>query len=603
MDRQNPADIIQMVDRMRENTANMRDNFQAMYALYILEYFSAKQADTTVMESKRLDRAPDVYVSNRPQVYADKIVGLLANAQAKFEIPIDTQNKDKRKRMSEAERAAYGIINAADERLARMGDVKLQAAMSYYLAVFGLAPALMIVFKDRENDNKTTFGGQVFSPYDFMWDYGSKGLSWACPVTYRSQTSLEYDYNKSFSGDDINLIPVYNFWDKEQNRIIIQGEQVDGFRHGLGYVPFQLAQSSQMPHFHLKDQNCSEHWYTGILESIKTIAPEFCRAMSDYQHLTSLAADSPLYIFAKGGAGKLALQDNPKTIGGVSVFDADVVTDVKESVPAQMTASSNYYLQMILQEINNATLSNIAYGNFDSSIPVGTTNMLMSATQSQMKRTQSGVEEAMAWIVNEAMSQYRSGDFESVEVTGLQYSNKGQQMLRFSLDRSKIDENWRFKCRLIPDLPQDETQNLNSAVVATKNELVSKKYAQDKWLNIEDTDQMADQIALEKADTNPIVQLTKQLEALTRDDLEGNKAAIMSMLMMLNKSMADMQAQLMGGGQMGGPGQPGAQGGQQPMMPGNGAQLDRGAGSQMPGPAVPPEVSQAVSGQGQQGVM
>lgn len=603
MDRQNPADIIQMVDRMRENTANMRDNFQAMYALYILEYFSVKQADTTVMESKRLDRAPDVYVSNRPQVYADKIVGLLANAQAKFEIPIDTQNKDKRKRMSEAERAAYGIINAADERLARMGDVKLQAAMSYYLAVFGLAPALMIVFKDRENDNKTTFGGQVFSPYDFMWDYGSKGLSWACPVTYRSQTSLEYDYNKSFSGDDINLIPVYNFWDKEQNRIIIQGEQVDGFRHGLGYVPFQLAQSSQMPHFHLKDQNCSEHWYTGILESIKTIAPEFCRAMSDYQHLTSLAADSPLYIFAKGGAGKLALQDNPKMIGGVSVFDADVVTDVKESVPAQMTASSNYYLQMILQEINNATLSNIAYGNFDSSIPVGTTNMLMSATQSQMKRTQSGVEEAMAWIVNEAMSQYRSGDFESVEVTGLQYSNKGQQMLRFSLDRSKIDENWRFKCRLIPDLPQDETQNLNSAVVATKNELVSKKYAQDKWLNIEDTDQMADQIALEKADTNPIVQLTKQLEALTRDDLEGNKAAIMSMLMMLNKSMADMQAQLMGGGQMGGPGQPGAQGGQQPMMPGNGAQLDRGAGSQMPGPAVPPEVSQAVSGQGQQGVM
>jgi len=135
-----------------------------------------------------------------------------------------------------------------------------------------------------------------------------------------------------------------------------------------------------------------------------------------------------------------------------------------------------------------------------------------------MKTIQQGYE----WLAHEIVSQYKSGDFSKMEVSGVDGQNR---RFKATIDPDKIKDDWKFECKLFVDLPQDEQANVGMAVQTTEAELLSKNEARDRYHLSRDPDLTQDKIDREKAEGITGFMLRK-IESLLREDGDEEGAEI-----------------------------------------------------------------------------
>lgn len=591
-----PHEIIAVCNIQKQRTDAIRQKWIRTYELFTGRYYKGV---STVKGSYR------TYVSNKPMTFGNKIVELLSSMDMFLRIPLLKQPKKGRQGISDVEAFGYGIQDLADQRLVMVGEKRIGDALAFNIPIFGCAFIFEFVHKDEdlEGNEITVPDIKIWDAPNTYWFMGKRGLRWIAHSRVADVDSTRDEYGDDTISEDVpdtGQCTLYDVWDDNTEKVLVNDKKLHEEKHGLGYVPVRFQQCGSVPYIQIpgyddtiKDsfKSIYDSNYNGVYES-------FSEAMSYGLDIMSKESKTPMVVLAEGGAKALKLPDeDPMVAGGFMVLDSQKVkTPPVPLMKPGIAQSITEMISLFAREISNGSWADIAYGMFDSAAPVGTTNMMLRTAMSVLMSSQKAIEESRTWIVNEAINQYKKGDFNPLRLHGEYTSNRYYDV---EVTPDKIDDQWKLECKLRLNPPQDELTNVNIASQARDRGLLSTETIQDKYLMVQDTDAENQKMALERAIRNPVVEMTNQIDALIADDKEGHANAI-SMLMAMREDIINqyklklLNPQIQGG--MGNQGEQPQGAGLTPQIPGGTPPVpsrtatNQNMGSQGMNEEVPPEV-------------
>jgi hypothetical protein len=594
-----PEEIKDKCTKQKGQTQAARDKMVYNYKLLTGRYYQGPSDDK--------GSYPE-YVSNKSKTFGKKVKQLLAGMELTLRIPLVKQGKKKRGDISDTEAFGYGVIDMANQRLTSQGELNLGAEMAFNFPIFGGAFEMLWIHLDE--DGETIVEAKVYDPLNSYWVHGKKGFLWYANSRVDNIDSVrdEYGDDSITEEGDKGQCTLYTAWDTKYNYVVSgnkilnaelawkKGQEKEGVTHELDYVPVHLQKVGSFPHIQIEglDDTIADSFST-IYDDNSQIYELFSQGMSYGLDMMGKAAKRPYVALADPG---YKIDKDFDIQGGVMVLDRTRVTSLEPLIKPEMPAILINFISLMAREISSGSWSDIAYGMFDSAAPVGTTNMMLRTAMSVLIESQLAMEQGYSWFVTEAINQYKKGKFGSLKLHGSYGSKKTYDV---EVSPTDIDDNWALEATMHSNLPQDERENAQVAGLLEK--FLSKETIQDRLLLVQDTDAENRKMALERAQMNPVVELTAQIDALIKED-EGyskekqvNKNAVILLIAQREEIIRQQTQKLLMSanpqpeGQTGQGGQPGMPGGQPGMQP-----PDRNAANQnmisAPSPDVAAEIAQ-----------
>jgi len=464
------------------------------------------------------------FTTNRPSSDAYKVINTLASARLKLWIPLTDEDERKRKNLSKTERFPYGAIALRDSLMGNIPEaLPLQAELSWHAPMRGWIGLLCYLYEEDDGKNGTTRPHiAVWDILNSAWISGSNGLLWAGYKRFASKEDIKAQYKEDVKSDSKGRVEVYDIWDTEQEGVITEGEYLEKKEHGCDHVPVLILPGGSTPFIQSGDH---EDTIKNVGESIyvnnRHMFDIESRIGSYFLTMTGRAAKTPLYFLYDSTKGGLPpdMEGNPFEKGAVVPIDVGRGQKIEQGITSEMTRDTYAFWEYLQGRLGIGGMTPVSFGEINQALPAAGINMLRHASMDSIKPPQKLMERTYVWLAHELVSQYKNGDFEKMEIQGMDGSNR-----RFKMDvkPSDIDDSWNFEASLIADFPQDEMANMGMAVQAVESELMSRQTARDKYGLVDDTDQEQQILDREKAFRVAAVQLRKIARALAEDgDFEG----------------------------------------------------------------------------------
>jgi len=498
----NQDDILGIIAEQKSNTifTDLKNRIENDYDLWRLEPFQLGH-----------EGEYENYTTNEPKTLANKTMEVLSTAPLQAEIPLLLSDEDERRRKSNTERFYYGILNLADSRLQNILQPSIQDQMAFFSTLRG-----WIVI--RSYFRKTKDGKTIpdIVPWDILnvrWAIGADGLLYVFNMRPISKAQAKAEYNIDVAGSGVSTT-LYDFWDDEQNSIVINDTFVKKpTQHGLDHIPVLIKAVGAVPLVQserhndtLKDQGDS------VFGANRTIYDHKNKMITMSSTIVGLAAHNPLAISSSGG--KKTFSKSPYYKGAVIQLDADKGEKVEGLYKPEIPQAMAYLYGIVQRDLSSGGIPPIAGGELDFSLPYSGIKELISAARSIVKPRQRAMEESFEWIFREMSTQYINGKFPKLKVHG---RDGTEEYFDMQLSSKDISGDWFPECKLLPDLPENEPEKHAMAELAVRNDLLSPETARAKYLGVKDTDLEEQKVIRSKANKLPAVMIRELVLSLIND--------------------------------------------------------------------------------------
>lgn len=542
------TEVVEFYKKQNEKMTSLHDQFEADYARWRLEKIR-------VVGKEEGDY--DVVITNRPRVFADKLVSELSDAKLKLTIA-PFGKKREREAASMTEQTAYGLLEMANDlNLSRPYGKKVQDAMAWHLVNRGIVAIRCWVSEEEVN------GETRLCPDIAIWDKlttefesSRYGLSRICHTRQTTADQIEGEYGIKVQGDNKENVVVYDYFDEEDEVVVVDGEIVYVMAHKRGYVPARVITCGSTPF--IESTRFSGDTLKDMVESAysknRDIWDLESRILSYQTTIVGMAAHTPIVVEydSSTGAGPPEVKKNPWQQNSQITLDkakGQTVAPLFKPVLPQDAAELH---GAILQLEGMGSAPPILYGRQDRDATAQGTAMLIHAGMGALKNGKSAMETGLTWIVNEAIRQYKDGEFETVQ---FQAMDRTEKKFSITVEREKLLTDRRIEAELDIYTPQDQMQNIGMASTSVKTGLLSKQTARERYLSVEDTDAEQQVIDREEGEAAAGVKLRHLHKALIEDGDEvgaawvGHQLEMMTQAMMKQMTGGDQGLKQPGGGE------------------------------------------------------
>jgi len=507
-------DIITAVKKREDDLKQLYDRFEDDYDLWRLApYQLGKKGEY------------DNITSNEPRTLADKVVDTLTKAYVQIRIPLQEEDEEERKSISNAERFIYGCMNLANSRLKSVVSPTIKGLLAFYSTNRGWYGLLTYIHK---NDGGETIPDiKVWDILHTTWDVGAEGLLWACHTRLISsdQAKSEYDVTATgIFGRNRTNIKVFDFWDKERNAIIVDGKFTKKpTKHGLDHIPVFINPVGSTPYIQsTKYDDTIKDFGESVFAANRSLYEPRNKSLTNRMTIIGLGAHNPLALYSAGG--KKTFERSPYYKGAVIQFDVDKGETAEALYKPEMPKDAQIMDAELGRMISMGGMSPINYGELNFQLPGYGINLLRHAAQSILFPRQTAIEEGLEWMARELLTQYSKGGFGKLRLHGRDGSNEYFDM---ELSPKDIKGDWFPEVRLQPELPEDTAGLYAMAKIAIESGVLSRMGARENILKIQDPELEDDRILRERARQLPSIMVRDMATALLDDGRPDLAQALM----------------------------------------------------------------------------
>ena len=481
MARRKAEEIINLVDTHYDATESLRSRMDADHQLYRLEPYDAGDGYRS-------------YTSNEPQTFADKIIAWLSTADLIVRIPPNGNPRNTRETNNEKERFIIGALKAANERLARRLVPSLQKQMGWFIALRGWYAGRTLLVKNP--DKSTYIDVTPWDPMHTYWGTDSHGLAWACYKVKKTRDEVEQQYNVRL-GDlrsDEDGIEVYDFYDKEDNFVVIANRFIKKRTpHGGTDVPVFLGPVGANPLIQSLEwssiEDTVEDYGESVFKSTRDLYENHNFMMSVMLELTARSRKQGLKIMSRDGTK--TLEEDPYKEGTeISLGQGE---DVQPLGLMEMARESGAYMGLVSGELQRGSIPHSVYGQLEFQLSGFAINTLRQGVESVLSPRVAALESAYKQISNLLCDQYSTGAFSSMELSG---RDNNRMYFSETITPEKVKEGGDIEISVVAKLPQDDMSKYSMAQIAREGPtpLMPDLWIRDNVLGIQDADQIDDAI-------------------------------------------------------------------------------------------------------------
>ena len=541
-------DIIDKVDIHYDNTEKLRQRMEDDYSLYRLDPYEAGDGYQS-------------YTSNAPQTYADKVISWIVSSEMVVRIPNVTENREMRDANNRKEKVFLGMLRSADERLKNTLKPSIKNQLAFYVSIRGWYAGRALLTK---RDDGTTYVD--ISPWDPMhtyWGVGADGLDWACYKIQKGRTEIEQEYGVRLSGeatdrDDEDWLYVYDYYDKEENIVVVGNGQVvkKATPHGSPNVPVFIGPVGATPPVqalseHTDIETTIEDFGESVFKSSRDVYEKNNLMMSIMLELTARARRQGLKI--KSRDGSKTLDEDPYKEGTeISLAQGE---DIEPLGLLEMSRETQGFMGVLTGDMQRGTLPHSIYGDLQFQLSGFAINTLRQGIDSVLQPRMEALEDCYMKLCMLLSDQYMSGNFRAMELSGVDMNRNYFDEI---ITPESIDMAKDIQITFVGQLPQDDMSKMSMAQIAREgpNPLLPDIFIRDKILGLQDTDSIdnaiKEQEATELLPEAKLFTLMQSAEERGRDDLAqlylGELLYILKQKMMMRQQQ-DMQMGMQGGGQ------------------------------------------------------
>ena len=538
-------DIIDKVDIHYDNTEKLRQRMEDDYSLYRLDPYEAGDGYQS-------------YTSNAQQTYADKVISWIVSSEMVVRIPNVTENREMRDANNRKEKVFLGMLRSADERLKNTLKPSIKNQLAFYVAIRGWYAGRALLTK---RDDGTTYVD--ISPWDPMhtyWGVGADGLDWACYKIQKGRTEIEQEYGVRLSGeatdrDDEDWLYVYDYYDKEENIVVVGNGQVvkKATPHGSPNVPVFIGPVGATPPVqalseHTDIETTIEDFGESVFKSSRDVYEKNNLMMSIMLELTARARRQGLKI--KSRDGSKTLDEDPYKEGTeISLAQGE---DIEPLGLLEMSRETQGFMGVLTGDMQRGTLPHSIYGDLQFQLSGFAINTLRQGIDSVLQPRMEALEDCYMKLCMLLCDQYMSGNFRAMELSGVDMNRNYFDEI---ITPESIDMAKDIQITFVGQLPQDDMSKMSMAQIAREgpNPLLPDIFIRDKILGLQDTDSIdnaiKEQEATELLPEAKLFTLMQSAEERGRDDLAqlylGELLYILKQKMMMRQQQ-DMQSQQMG---------------------------------------------------------
>ena len=567
MARRKVEDIITLVESHADVTEPLRSRMDADHELYRLAPYDAGDGYQS-------------YTSNEPQTYADKIISWMSGADLIVRIPPAGNPRNTREINNDKERFIIGALKAADERLIRRLQPRLQDQLAWYTTLRGWYAGRALLVKNEEGETHIDI-----TPWDAMhtyWGVDAEGLSWACYKVKKTRGEIESQYNVRLGTErmDEDGIDVYDFYDREDNYVAIPHRFIKKrTKHGSMCVPVFLGPVGSNPLVQSLEwssiEDTVEDYGESVFKSTRELYEKHNFMMSVMLEMTARSRRQGIKITSRDG--QKTLEEDPYKEGTeISLSQGENVEPLGLMEVARETGA---YMGMVSGEMQRGSIPHSVYGELQFPLSGFAINTLRQGVESVLGPRIIAIEHAYTQICNLLCDQYASGAFTAVELSG---RDNNRMYFSETITPERVKDGGTIEISMMARLPQDDMSKYSMAQIAREGPtpLMPDLWIRDNILGVQDADQTDDSIKEQIAErTLPEAGLWSLYQASLKQGRDDLAQFYLGELMAVMLSKAKMLSDNLGGGVP-----PGATPGALPPMP-------QGAPPPMGPPGVPPGVA------------
>ena len=571
MARRKVEDIITLVESHADVTEPLRSRMDADHELYRLAPYDAGDGYQS-------------YTSNEPQTYADKIISWMSGADLIVRIPPAGNPRNTREVNNDKERFIIGALKAADERLIRRLQPRLQDQLAWYTTLRGWYAGRALLVKNEEGETHIDI-----TPWDAMhtyWGTDSEGLSWACYKVKKTRGEIESQYNVKLGTErmDEDGIDVYDFYDREDNYVAIPHRFIKKkTKHGSMCVPVFLGPVGSNPLVQSlawsSIEDTVEDYGESVFKSTRELYEKHNFMMSVMLEMTARSRRQGIKITSRDG--QKTLEEDPYKEGTeISLSQGENVEPLGLMEVARETGA---YMGMVSGEMQRGSIPHSVYGELQFQLSGFAINTLRQGVESVLGPRIIAIEHAYTQICNLLCDQYSSGAFTAVELSG---RDNNRMYFSETITPERVKDGGTIEISMMARLPQDDMSKYSMAQIAREGPtpLMPDLWIRDNILGVQDADQTDDSIKEQIAErTLPEAGLWSLYQASVKQGRDDLAQFYLGELMAVMLSKAKMLSDNLGGGVP-----PGAVPGALPPMP-------PGAPPPMGPPGGPPGVPPGVA--------
>lgn len=517
---------------------------------YKLEPFTGSTAEFDDLREKNYR----YYTSNEPQAYANKLKASIFTARVNFKVSAARENEEQRIHNQIKKDFLISALKMADKYLLKRLSPRLLYQLAHYATLRGWYAGRCLL--RRQSNGKTIVDITPWDPKQVVWQLGPNGLAWVCHVSFMTYAEMQMWYpsmKEKFTSDELestDRMMVYEYYDDEYHMIFTESFEIKNrTRHGAPSIPVFIGPIGGFPMtaagaFDYGLEFVGESCY----EAVRGLYATLNLIMSTRLHNVVKSARQTVIYKSRGG--DKTLEVDPHEEGAEISIETD--ESVEAMKPAESAPETDATLAQILSEIQRGTLSHTSYGEIHHQISGYAIQLLRQNAESRVVPLIEGTQDAVQQIADLLCEQYATGRFEPIPIAG-QLDEQASEMVG-NADDAEV--------KLSANLPQDLAANAEVAMKLTagENPLISRSYARERILEIDDEEGMQDLINAELGERIIPTALMRTLaEALmNRGQYEEAQELLLQYQIVRTQDMLQLQA-LMAQSQMGiAPGEPGA---------------------------------------------
>ena len=520
---------------------NRRTRMEEDYNLYSLKPFDAGDGYQS-------------YTSNQPKVVADKIISWMNDSRMIVTAPLSQRVSEKDSGDSK-EKYIVGAMNMADSRLIARGMLPVKSQIAAHITLRGWFAGRAVLNKRKD---KTYVDISPFDPLRVVFEQDEDGIVWLAYRTLRSSASIKQLYKVDVDEptnseyDDEFGVPVWDYYDREQHAVIVDGqapkwgksplphgvENADGegiapvFVGPVGIVPWMQGVHG--------DAVQTSDYGESIFSSNRNLFEEFNFVMSSTKTLVRRGVRQPYIVESPDGTQTL---DTDPWQDGTEV-PLPVGTTIRPMPEIKMPADTGDFNSLVSGELQRGGLSNVHMGELPFAISGYAANVVREGSAHTLEPRLKSLGSAFTQIGELLALQYVSNKFGKLTLAGR--LNDLTDQFDEEINPEDVEEGGRVTVQFKPNAGLEDPQKIATAQMLREgdNPLAPDDWIWENILEVSDTEQFRTAISAQKANNgDPKVQLMNMITSLLKTG-EENKAMIYIDLLMKTVDQERMTEQM-----------------------------------------------------------
>lgn len=511
--------ILQTVSDATDNETDLLNRMEEDYG-----YFRGVQYTPPDGSYKR------IYTDNYPQNTADKIIDLLSKAKLIYNIPINKEGTEEQRVISDTERAFGGFLGLIDQNLLRTGVPNLQEQMSFYSTVRGWIVLNPMIYKSRETKKIETFCG-IWDRRWTRYEMGSNGPIWVANIKFLTPTQVEYEYG--INSDDISknslsnnfvstsskegLIPVVNYFDKENNAIIVGDKFYKSPEpHRFKTMPVIIKAVGATPYI-------ASSTYSDTISDVGESWISNNRNMVDHINFLLTAALTMIGKQVKGAwklysdTGKKTLEGDPGEEGSYIPLSKDRQEELEVLEQLRLPPDFNNVLTSLIAKSQEAGLPSSTFGQLGFTLSGLALNQLSHSIGTVVDRRASAMAQVIESMAEMMINQYIQGFGKgSIELmVKSENADRYYDIIKYTKDMVR---SYPVKASFETQMAQDDMQKYLMADVARRPNklgmpLLPDSIILEQILKVPDVKLVTERIMEQMAESDPLIILDRMIDA------------------------------------------------------------------------------------------